>query len=148
LSIPLSKFGIWLPRTLSAAVSTERVEEPEPFYIRDNATDPDRSIELGTPRRNQKDSTPGTPAEGEPRPAFKIGRPVVSSPKAAVSKGPSPASSFPAVENPDEITPAPSPPNEAVEQKATENNQSSLPTGSRVIRFPDEQAPIDLGQLS
>lgn len=36
MSVPLGKFGFWLPRTLSRAISSRREDSPEPFHIRDS----------------------------------------------------------------------------------------------------------------
>lgn len=75
LSIPLGKIGFFIPRTLSRAISA-RSDEPEPFYVAEDAEDESTDIDQRLRRR------PGWSRNGGdslPNRVVRIGRSIIRS---------------------------------------------------------------------
>ncbi|KAF2121258.1 Sodium/hydrogen exchanger family-domain-containing protein [Lophiotrema nucula] len=83
LSIPLGKLGVYLPRTISNALShsSEDPDSPAPFHISENAAEAESEIE-GVLRRR-----PGTNNNSNRR-VFRIGHPVIRPSESSASQGP------------------------------------------------------------
>ncbi|KAF2097441.1 putative Na/H antiporter [Rhizodiscina lignyota] len=69
LSVPLGKFGWYLPRTISAALSDTRDNDPAPFHIRES----ERTSQEGT---SGVESLVDNHQIQAPRPLYRIGRSV------------------------------------------------------------------------
>lgn len=93
LSIPLGKLGFYLPRTISTALSSERVSasqsmarrdsrEPEPFHLREHAQNEERSILKFFRRRTASKDQGGIPASNGssllPRGLLRAGKHIVN----------------------------------------------------------------------
>ncbi|KAI9661924.1 MAG: hypothetical protein M1821_009164 [Bathelium mastoideum] len=77
LSVPLGKFGIWLPRTISNAVSNERgASEPStPIHLREHGVPEERIISrLFNPRSAMRSRETSRSRQSPPRPLFGIKR--------------------------------------------------------------------------
>ena len=74
LSVPLGKLGYHLPRTISSAIESREVDEPEPFHIAERIQQTEEQIlrqRHRPPKEHRgRDETP-------PRPVFKIGGSVI-----------------------------------------------------------------------
>ena len=55
MSVPLGKVGYHLPRTISSAMTSREVDQPEPFRIRDRAQFEEQQLRQ---RHRQRDSDP------------------------------------------------------------------------------------------
>ncbi|MCJ1392705.1 hypothetical protein MMC18_005576 [Xylographa bjoerkii] len=75
LSVPLGKLGYHIPRTISSAIESREVDEPEPFHIREHVQQTEEQILRQRHRRpteqRGRDETP-------PRPVFRIGGSVIN----------------------------------------------------------------------
>ncbi|KAF2203313.1 hypothetical protein GQ43DRAFT_454544 [Delitschia confertaspora ATCC 74209] len=74
LSIPLGKFGIYLPRTISQALS-QQDDDPEPFHIREHARNAEHDLESELRHRGGAKNTSGTTTPV--RKVYPIGRSIV-----------------------------------------------------------------------
>ncbi|KAK3216709.1 hypothetical protein GRF29_1g720075 [Pseudopithomyces chartarum] len=127
LTIPMSKLGIWLPRSISRAISSQREDSPEPFHVREHEQDATEDIDEGLRRRAGANSS--TASDLLPRPHSR-----------APSQGPIPLSGVP--------TSPTSTVQEGKKADLSENNSTCDPVRSstpqpiqlnqRAIRFPDE----------
>lgn len=142
----MSKLGIWLPRSISRAVSSAREESPEPFHIRTGEEDASQEIDEGLRRR--PGASASTAANVLPRSVYRIGRTIIrshtnSQPQSrASSQPPVPLSSAPttsstsnsnAVGSQDKIN-APNP----TGSNSRVNSPQPPQLSQRAIRFPDE----------
>ena len=141
----MSKLGIWLPRSISRAISSQREDSPEPFHIRENAEDATEDIDEGLRRRVGANSS--TASDLLPR-VRRIGRSVIRSnpPSQPHSRAPS--------QGPIALSGVPASPTSVVQEgkkdDPSENHTSGDPLRSntpqaiqlnqRAIRFPDEVA--------
>lgn len=139
----MSKLGIWLPRSISRAISSQREDSPEPFHVREHEQDATEDIDEGLRRRAGANSS--TASDLLPR-VRRIGRSVIrSNPPSqphsrAPSQGPIPLSGVP--------TSPTSTVQEGKKADLSENNSTCDPVRSstpqpiqlnqRAIRFPDE----------
>lgn len=128
LSIPLGKLSLYLPRTISHALSTEPEDEPEPFHIRQPVGSDEHVVDSSLHRRRAG-------ANGQAMPMFRIGRAVARS----VAKSATPAGNG---------TPRGSTPRDASPVHATASGNRSqvsvgglTPIGPRSIRFGEAAAP-------
>lgn len=135
----MSKFGLWLPRSISRAVSSARAESPEPFHVGENPEDAGQ-IDEGLRRRGAGGSS--TAATILPRSVYRIGRTIIRSesslraPSRGNSRPPLPLSNAP-------TTTSSSHGNEAGSQDPTGSNthvntSQPIQLNQRAIRFPDE----------
>ena len=70
LSVPLGKLGYHLPRTISSAIESRDLDQPEPFRISEHVQQSEDQI-LRHRRRLPKE--PRAPDASPPRPVFRIG---------------------------------------------------------------------------
>ncbi|KAF2810671.1 uncharacterized protein BDZ99DRAFT_519360 [Mytilinidion resinicola] len=146
LSIPLGKLGLYLPRTISNAVSQQ--SDPEPFHISGPA-----DAELGN-ESNLRRRTGGSSATGLPRRVYRIGRSVIGTSQShitSVSQKTSRSSSpsrLQSISMPNlgqggsSSAPGGSPVDLSSQDRVDriETDMSNLPPmGPRAIRFPDEE---------
>ncbi|RDW71359.1 putative Na(+) antiporter 1 [Coleophoma cylindrospora] len=114
LSIPLGKFGFFLPRTLSRAFATSSNDEPQSFHIGGRVS----AVSSGVlrERRNRRGQSGATTPTGttstSARPIYKIGGTVIPDRDRGT------------------ITPG--------TRAATPESANPQPPGDRTIRFPDE----------
>ncbi|ORY18018.1 Sodium/hydrogen exchanger family-domain-containing protein [Clohesyomyces aquaticus] len=148
LSIPLGKLGIYLPRTISQAMSSDRDDEPAPFHIREHAAEAEHELEDRI-RRHPKSNGIANPV---PRRVYRIGRSIIrnrdnglANNTQASSQVPLPLSNAPTVKSTSQkASRNPSPvrqPQDTLETASGEDStQQSLPAqpAHRAIRFPDE----------
>ncbi|KAF1970111.1 hypothetical protein BU23DRAFT_511910 [Bimuria novae-zelandiae CBS 107.79] len=141
LTIPMSKLGIWLPRSISRAISSQREDSPEPFHIREDTGD-----EEGLRRRAEANS--GTASDAVLQVPRRIGRNIiqtnpVSEPHSRTSsRGPIPLSNVPTTSYGQENNYV----DLARKTDFQDTEQSTTRTGTtepaqlnhRAIRFPDE----------
>ena len=89
LSVPLAKVGYHLPRTISNAIESREVEEPESFRI------PERVYNEARTLRNRHRRRRGGSSQGDPaRPIFRVGGSIIqpgtagtSTPRARTTQG-------------------------------------------------------------
>ncbi|KAF2688749.1 hypothetical protein K458DRAFT_292502 [Lentithecium fluviatile CBS 122367] len=86
LSIPMSKAGFWLPRTLSRAISSRREDSPEPFHVE---MDPD-TAQAPEPRLRLRPGANSTSASATtlPQQVHRIGRTAIRSDSSSTSEQP------------------------------------------------------------
>ncbi|MCJ1295041.1 hypothetical protein MMC34_006602 [Xylographa carneopallida] len=74
LSVPLGKLGYHLPRTISSAIESREVDEPEPFRISERIQQTEEQIlrQRHRPPKEQRGRD-----ESPPRPVFRIGGSVI-----------------------------------------------------------------------
>ena len=144
----MSKFGIWLPQTISRAISSQRDGSPEPFYVEGDAEDATQAIEQSLRRRTAGNSNTGSDVLPRVR---RIGRRVINSnpssqPQSrATSRGPVPMSRVPTTSsgqgsNDVDSSHEHAPP-ELKESTPSSSTPQINPPHQRAIRFPDEIAP-------
>ncbi|KAI1842748.1 hypothetical protein JX265_005074 [Neoarthrinium moseri] len=131
LSIPLGKFGFYLPRTLSRTLTTD--DQGESFNIRDRVSSflPPFSALSRSISRSRNDSGANTPHESRPassRPVFRIGGSVIKDNRPA---------------NASQTYVPPSRLETGTGGTGTQTPQETLPQSpvlpNRTIRFPDEE---------
>ncbi|KAI8630868.1 Sodium/hydrogen exchanger family-domain-containing protein [Xylariaceae sp. FL1651] len=136
LSIPLGKFGFYLPRTISRTLTTPGSTDPAPFQISNFIND------VRSPRSRSRNST-GENTRAESRPvsverAFRIGGSVIPAQEPMQTSQPlSPKNSFEAERG---LNGAPA----SSKVKHQPGTQSPIPPYRR-IRFPDEEV-LDTSQ--
>lgn len=146
----MSKLGIWLPRSISRAISSQREDSPEPFHVREHAEDAAEAIDEDLRRRTGVSSS--TTSDLLPR-VRRIGRNVIrSNPPSqphsrAPSQGPIALSDVTTTTESlvqDGKHPDPSskkvPLNNPTEDTARTNAPQPFQLSQRAIRFPDEVA--------
>ncbi|MCJ1438314.1 hypothetical protein MMC27_007702 [Xylographa pallens] len=74
LSVPLGKLGYHLPRTISSAIESRDIDEPEPFHISEHVQRGEEQILRQRRRLPKEQRGPDIPP---PRPVFKIGGSVI-----------------------------------------------------------------------
>ena len=74
LSVPLGKLGYHLPRTISSAIESREVDEPEPFRIREHLQQAEEQI---LRQRHHRPKEQRGRDESPPRPVFRIGGSVI-----------------------------------------------------------------------
>ncbi|KAL5376712.1 hypothetical protein DPSP01_010259 [Paraphaeosphaeria sporulosa] len=142
LTIPMSKFGLWLPRSISRAVSSARAESPEPFHISEN---PEDAEEINEGLRRRAGAGSSTAANILPRSVYRIGRTIIRSDNSSRShsrgnsQAPLPLSNAPTISSNDLS-------NETSKQDPTSSNthvntSQPIQLNQRAIRFPDEVNP-------
>ena len=151
----MSKLGIWLPRSISRAISTQREDSPEPFHVREHAEDAAEEIDEGLRRRTGANSS--TASDLLPR-VRRIGRNVIrSNPSSqthsrATSQGPIPLSGVTTTtessgqdsKESDRLS-TKEPPQYPAEDPSSINPPQPVQLSQRAIRFPDE---VDLPQAA
>jgi len=149
LSIPLGKLGIYLPRTISNAVS-QQSDNPEPFHVRGGPID---ETELGAEPTLRRRT--GNSAAALPRRVYKIGRSVIGTSQSHItSASQTPRSSSPCRPQSVALTcgregeVGPASPAGALADfnplvmgrgEASSVSVTMPPMGPRAIRFPDEE---------
>lgn len=118
--MPVGKLGLYLPRTISTALSdNNKDEDSAAFHVREGehvVSCPTSASESGAGNRLQP-----------PRPLYRIGRSVIGG---RVSRGPS------ATTTPQSRSPRPGTPTKEYEDGVPGRSSGML--DSRTIRFPDE----------
>jgi sodium/hydrogen antiporter len=76
LTIPMSKLGFWLPRTISRAVSTAVDENQQSFQVRGTAIQATDAVENQPQRRAVRSSANGEMVRS--REVLQIGRSVIA----------------------------------------------------------------------
>ena len=132
LTIPLGKLGIYLPRTVSRALSTERPsesDEPEHFHMREQATGEEHALEAGS----RKLPTRGDGRWPQRMEAFGRGRAIMQSSES------SPVSHHNRSNN-DAEQPSRSPPGAAAGAELQRLDHVQIAEGRmrRAIQFPDQ----------
>ncbi|KAF2182804.1 hypothetical protein K469DRAFT_711501 [Zopfia rhizophila CBS 207.26] len=157
LSIPMGKLGIYLPRTISDAISNDREDEPEPFHVRQHAIEAEHEIEQGLRHRPGTSNTNGITSP-IPRSAYRIGRSIIRSRESnsasqtwartpMSSQAPLPLSNGPTTMSTSQrVSPVASPTAQS-SQDAIEMLPGIQPVrpNQRAIRFPDEDPPAPAG---
>ncbi|KAK5162544.1 Sodium/hydrogen exchanger family-domain-containing protein [Cryomyces antarcticus] len=73
LSIPLGKLGFYLPRTISSAISSDPVEEPAAFHLRDRTVNGEQNLARTLHRSEQVPAPDGQ----HPRAMFRVGHSTI-----------------------------------------------------------------------
>jgi hypothetical protein len=149
LSIPLGKLGVYLPRTISNAVS-QQSDNPVPFQVRGGPID---DIEFGAEATLRRRT--GNSATALPRRVYRIGRSVIGTSQShTTSSRQTPKSSSPSLPQTlgREGEAGPASPAVALvdvnplDRKREEASPVSVTVpsmGPRVIRFPDEEGECE-----
>ncbi|KAJ4289737.1 hypothetical protein N0V90_011067 [Kalmusia sp. IMI 367209] len=151
LTIPMSKLGLWLPRSISRAMSSQREESPEPFHITEHAQDAAQEIDERLRRRSGASSS--TAANILPHSVYRIGRSVIrsnppSTPQTrASSRAPIPLSNVDpssSAQDSNEFVPSTKGGSEDPAQSTPRvHTPQPAQLNQRAIRFPDEITPSE-----
>ncbi|KAH9908087.1 Sodium/hydrogen exchanger family-domain-containing protein [Xylariomycetidae sp. FL2044] len=138
LSIPVGKFGLYLPRTLSRTLTTPGTPNDAPFEIRGRITDLlPRSLSRGRNEGTEPNSRAPSPSN-TPRPVFRIGGTVIhDSDKEPAGVPPRQLSSSREAVETQNNSLGVHPPSRAPSQEKVQ----SAGQPNRTIRFPDEESP-------
>lgn len=145
----MSKFGIWLPRSISRAVSSAREDSPEPFHVRNNVEEAAQGIDESLSHR--PGASTSAAANVLPRSVYRIGRTIIGSsansqPQSrASSQPPVPLSSAPTTSSTSNSNAVGSQDKLNVPNPKDSESRISSPQppqlGQKTIRFPDEVDP-------
>ena len=140
LTIPLGKLGFYLPRTISRAISSERIsEEGEPEGLEMHEHTLARSPELEAGLSDRRRFTPSSPMR-----LFKIGGTTMKDDKdRSGSRGSNSKSKGVVEDSSGSGTQTPSPGMQSPRPMSVYAPQSPSISGRRAIRFPDQGRTID-----
>lgn len=146
LTIPLGKLGFYLPRTVSRAISSERVSDSEgsaPFRIPEQVLRNEHAMEAGLSRQCSRSrgrgSTPGHSGTSHPLTVFKIGgTQMADSESVSRSRDHEDKPEQGAIESSRSGSQIPSPKLPTPRPTSVANRGSPALSTKRAIKFPDQ----------